>query len=407
MEISILTIGNELLSGSTLNTNASWIGKSLTKLGCQIEKQITVKDDKSDVENALDTLLINNPSYIIITGGLGPTSDDVTRDIIFNYVGVKKKFDKEYWLKLSQYFKNSGKNNFDINKNQAYIPSSGKIIPNPRGSARGFNFNFNESNIIVLPGVPSEMKKMMTDSIIPDISSLIKNKYYSKKLRTTGIPESFITGSIKNEVLIDDNCSIGYYPSVYGVDLTMSGYNLKKVKNLSERIETILKKNIYSKNDDSLERVVVRGGIKMNKTLAVAESCTGGLLGSRITEVDGSSAFFKGGVVSYSNESKIDILGVNKSTLKSFGAVSTQVASEMAEKIRKLFSADYGLSITGIAGPSGGTESKPVGLVYIGLSSKFNTVVKKFSFSTTRSQIKIKTSQAGLNLLRLELIYGR
>ena len=146
MEISILTIGNELLNGSTLNTNASLIGKTLTKLGCQIEKQITVKDNKVDVENALDTLLINNPSYIIITGGLGPTSDDITRDIIFNYVGVEKEFDEEYWLKLSQYFKNSGKNNFVINKNQAYIPSSGKIIPNPRGSARGFNFNLNKLN---------------------------------------------------------------------------------------------------------------------------------------------------------------------------------------------------------------------------------------------------------------------
>ena len=251
------------------------------------------------------------------------------------------------------------------------------------------------------------MKKMMTDSIIPEISSLIKNKYYSKRLRTTGIPESFIARSIKDVVSFDDNCSIGYYPSVYGVDLTISGYSLKKVKNLSVKIETILKKNIYSKNDDSLERVVVRDGIKMNKTLAVAESCTGGLLGSRVTEVEGSSAFFKGGVISYSNESKIDLLGVKRSTIKSFGAVSTQVASEMSEKIRKLFSADYGLSITGIAGPSGGTESKPVGLVYIGLSTEFNTIVKKFSFSTTRSQIKIKTSQAGLNLLRLELIYGR
>ena len=407
MEISILTIGNELLNGSTLNTNASWIGKSLTKLGCQIKKQITVKDNKGDVENALNTLLINNPSYVIITGGLGSTSDDITRDIIFNYVGVKKNFDKEYWLKLSQYFKNSGKNNFDFIKNQAYIPSSGKIIPNPSGSARGFNFNFKKSKIIVLPGVPSEMKKMMTDSIIPDISSLIKNKYYSKKLRTTGIPESFITANIKDEVLIDDNCSIGYYPSAYGVDLTISGYSLKKVKNLSVKIETTLKKNIYSKNDDSLEKVVVGVGIKMDKTLAVAESCTGGLLGSRITEVEGSSAFFKGGVVSYSNESKIDILGVKRSTLKSCGAVSTQVAAEMAERIRKLFSVDYGISITGIAGPSGGTESKPVGLVHIGLSSKLNTVVKKFIFSTSRSQIKIKTSQAALNILRLELVYGR
>ena len=157
----------------------------------------------------------------------------------------------------------------------------------------------------------------------------------------------------------------------------------------------------------SITKKIINTLIKKNVSISVAESCTGGLLGSRITEVEGSSAFFKGGVVSYSNESKIDILGVKRSTLKSFGAVSTQVASEMSEKIRKLFSADYGLSITGIAGPSGGTESKPVGLVYVGLSSKFNTIVKKFNFSTTRSQIKIKTSQAGLNLLRLELVYGR
>ena len=406
MQISILTIGNELLNGSTLNTNASWIGKSLTQLGCQIQKHITVKDDKAEIKNGLDTLLFNNPDSIIVTGGLGPTNDDITRDVVFEFVGVKKKIDKKYWLELTKYFKRLGYDIPPINKNQACIPSRGEIIPNPRGSARGYNFSYSNSNIIVLPGVPLEMKIMMKESIIPSIRSSIKQKYFSKTIKTTGLSESLVATYINKKVLMNNSCSIGYYPSLYGVDLTISGNQLKKVQNLSKEIESILKNNIYSNDNTTLERVIVEIARGLDKTIAVAESCTGGLIGSRITEVEGSSAVFKGGVIAYSNESKINILGVKRNTLKSFGAVSDQVASEMAYQVRKRFSVNYGLSITGIAGPDGGTKSKPVGLVYIGLSSQYRTVVKKFNFSNSRNQIRIRTSQAGLNFLRMELING-
>ena len=258
--------------------------------------------------------------------------------------------------------------------------------------------------LFVLPGVPSEMKDMMNASVIPWIKENVKTSTSTRTLRTTGIPESALIEEIVEPISSNHGCNIGYYPSLYGVDIRISSGFQDKVNELSKKLYNILGHKIYCEGEYDIENVVVNNAIDKDKTIALAESCTGGLIGDRITDTDGSSKVFKGSMVVYSNKAKIDLLGVNKNTLDSFGAVSEEVAKEMANKVRKTFLTDYGLSVTGVAGPGGGTENKPVGLVYIGLSDENKTEVRRFNFSSDRKKNKLKTSQVALDWLRLTLI---
>ena len=405
MNISLLCIGNELLAGKTLNTNASWIGKRLNGHGCSIGEHLVVPDKKTSIISGLDFLVSHDPDCIIITGGLGPTSDDITRPTIFEYVGTDSKFDSEYWEHLSKKFKQFGMDIPDSNRNQALVPEKGEIIDNPTGSARGLKFHLNERQILfVLPGVPSEMKAMVEASIIPWIRVNVNGSFYIKNLRTTGIPESALIEEISGPISSDHGCDIGYYPSILGVDIRLSSKDQTKLDELSSNICSILSDKIYCDGTDDIEDTIVHEAIKKKKTISIAESCTGGLLGHRITNVSGSSEVFKGSHVVYSNQAKIDLLGVNHRTIDAYGAVSREVAEEMANKVKNIFSTDYGLSVTGIAGPGGGTEEKPVGLVYIGLSDENKTEIRKYNFSSNRTNNKSKTSQVALDWLRHKLI---
>ena len=405
MNISLLCIGNELLAGKTLNTNASWIGKRLNGHGCSIGEHLVVPDKKTSIISGLDFLVSHDPDCIIITGGLGPTSDDITRPTIFEYVGTDSKFDSEYWEHLSKKFKQFGMDIPDSNRNQALVPEKGEIIDNPTGSARGLKFHLNERQILfVLHGVTSEMKAMVEASIIPWIRVNVNGSFYIKNLRTTGIPESALIEEISGPISSDHGCDIGYYPSILGVDIRLSSKDQTKLDELSSNICSILSDKIYCDGTDDIEHTVVHEAIKKKKTISIAESCTGGLLGHRITNVSGSSEIFKGCHVVYSNQAKIDLLGVNHRTIEAYGAVSREVAEEMAKKGKNIFSTDYGLSVTGIAGPGGGTEEKPVGLVYIGLSDENKTEIRKYNFSSNRTNNKSKTSQVALDWLRHKLI---
>ena len=405
MNISLLCIGNELLSGKTLNTNASWIGRRLGDNGCIIGEQLVVPDEKNSIIAGLDHIVGNDPDCIIITGGLGPTDDDITRSTIFEYVDTDSTFDEDYWLYLSERFQQFGMNIPASNRNQALVPLNGEIIENPIGSARGLKFLLNEKQVLfVLPGVPSEMEAMMKASIIPWIKNNVMTSFYNTTLRTTGIPESALIEEIAKPISSPHGCSIGYYPSLYGVDIRISSENQDKVKQLSNDLYNILGDMVYCEGEDDIETIVVQKAIEKKKSIALAESCTGGLIGNRITNSDGSSKIFKGSMVVYSNQSKINLLGVNDKTIDSYGAVSEEVAKDMAFNVRKLLSTDYGLSVTGVAGPGGGTKNKPVGLVYIGLSDMNKTEVRKFNFSSDRKKNKLKTSQVALDWLRLTLI---
>ena len=404
MKIAILSIGNELLSGDTINTNAGWMGRNLTDIGCDICRQITVPDNKDSISNALTELVNLKPGYIICTGGLGPTDDDITQQTLFDFVGTESEFDQNYWESLSVRFNRFGIQIPKSNRNQALVPVDGVVVPNPVGSARGSKLQVNDTILISLPGVPAEMKAMMTDSIIPMIQENELNPKCIRTLRTTGIPESALIEKIAPILEKDHACDIGYYPSLFGVDVRISHTDSQPVDSLSKDFYKTLKLSIYAEGKDSIEEVIIQLAKSKNSTVSTAESCTGGLIGHRLTEVSGSSDVYKGGFVVYNNESKIDLLGVDKSILKKYGAVSEKTAQAMAKNVTNIFASDYGISVTGIAGPAGGTDKKPVGLVYIGFAKNDDVKVKKFHFGTDRKKNKLRTSQAALNWLRLSLL---
>lgn len=406
MNVVLLSIGNEILSGDTVNTNVSWIGKTLTELGCNVQSQVTVPDNRDSILLALESIFKSNPDLVITTGGLGPTEDDITRQVIFDYVGTEHVFDESYWKKLKRRFERYGYDIPESNRSQAITPTKGDIIPNPVGSARGFQFMIDSTLLIILPGVPMEMKSMINKSVIPYIVDQNITVPNIKLLRTTGIPESVLIEKIEPATKNNEHCRIGYYPSYYGVDIRITSDQKNSLRKLTTEISDILGYSVYTTDKIDIAEVIINLALQKDATFATAESCTGGLIGHRITGVSGSSKSFVGGITAYSNNVKKLGLGVRKNTLKKYGAVSNETAEEMAENVLLKFQANYGLSVTGIAGPDGGSDYKPVGLVYIGLAKKNSTMVKKLQFGTDRTRNKLRASQAALDILRLELIHA-
>ena len=397
MRIAVLTIGNELLSGKTINTNANWLSKKLSSIGSVITLQITIPDEQASIINNLDLLFSTQIDLIICTGGLGVTDDDITRDVIFNYFGSNEVFDKNYWAFLENKFLKFGYSLPGSNKSQAVSPDNGKVFSNPIGSARGLIYEKNNITLMVLPGVPSEMKAMFDSTISPWVEEKIDSKIFQINIRTTGIPESILFEKVKN-IDLEENChNIGYYPSVYGVDVRIAGDDLEKIEKLKDDIRANIDEYIYEIGDQNLEEILIKKLKKKKMTISCAESCTGGLIGHRLTQVSGGSEVFNGGMITYSNESKINQLGITLKNIEDFGAVSEQVALEMAENIKNKFGTSIGVSTTGIAGPGGGSKSKPVGLVYVGYCDDKSLKVKRFNFSSSRESNKIRTSQAVLN----------
>jgi nicotinamide-nucleotide amidase len=404
MKIAIVSIGNELLSGDTTNTNATWIGKKLTDIGCTVIQQITIPDQAIPISNSLAQQCVLSPDFVIITGGLGPTDDDITRQTLFDFVGTESIFDEEYWAILSKRFKRFGMDIPDSNRNQALIPTNGDIVPNPVGSARGSKFDYNGTFLISLPGVPAEMEAMMKESIIPMILEMGVKPKSIKTIRTAGIPESALIEQIASATQKKHGCDMGYYPSLFGVDIRISNPKPNPVKNLFNEISDLLGVSVYGEGKKTFEEAVILLAMDKQKTISTAESCTGGLIGHRLTEISGSSNVFKGGLVVYSNEAKMELLDIPINLLETKGAVSEETAKMMAENVKEKFKSDYGISVTGIAGPTGGTEEKPVGLVYIGLAQKKGVKVKEFHFGNDRKRNKLRTSQVALNWLRLSLL---
>ena len=397
MRIAVLTIGNELLSGKTINTNANWLSKKLSSIGSVITIHITIPDEQESIINNLDLLFSTQIDLIICTGGLGVTDDDITRDVIFSYFGSNEVFDKDYWAFLENKFLKFGYSLPDSNKSQAVSPDNGKVFSNPIGSARGLIYEKNNITLMVLPGVPSEMKAMFDSTISSWVEKKIDSKIFQINIRTTGIPESILFEKVKNIDLEENYHNIGYYPSVYGVDVRIAGEDLEKIEKLKDDIRANINEYIYEIGDQNLEEVLIKKLKKKKMTISCAESCTGGLIGHRLTQVPGGSEVFNGGMITYSNESKINQLGITLKNIEDFGAVSEQVALEMAENIKNKFGTSIGVSTTGIAGPGGGSKSKPVGLVYVGYCDDKSIKVKRFNFSSSRESNKIRTSQAVLN----------
>jgi len=405
MNVGLITIGNELLSGFTVDTNSSWIGQSLIEVGASVSWHLTVKDDPIQIKSALDNIP-EDCKVLLITGGLGPTHDDITQNILFDYYNIKSVFDKEYWESLNSRMKIRGRSLPEINKNQAMSPKAGKgnVIPNSIGTARGIHIFNNDIDIFAMPGVPNEMKKMMNDTVLPWIYDKTKNKIHVHTLRTTGIMESSLAEMISDIIEVSKNIEISFLPQFTGVDIRMTSSDKKPLLKVQKSVKERIGKYIYGTGLDVLENVVGKMLIQRNLTLSTAESCTGGLLGHRLTNAPGSSKYYLGGVNSYSNDMKIDVINVDKEILNKHGAVSKEVSIEMSKGIRDLLKSDIAISITGIAGPGGGTKEKPVGLVYITLIHDDIIMNKEFTFFKERLLNKQLSSQVALNMIRIHLL---
>jgi len=405
MKIGLVTIGAELLNGARTNTNAAWIGQNVISVGGAIDWHMTVNDEKNTIESALDEVP-TSIDVVLCTGGLGPTHDDITSSVLYDYFGAKPEFDEQYWQLLTKKFAARDQVIPDINRNQAMKPDIGEVIPNPIGSARGLHLSNKSYHLFAMPGVPAEMKSMMTDTILPWIESRSKSKIHVTVMRTTGIMESVLYEKVQE--ILDDypQINVAFLPRFTGVDIRLTTSDKNTLNRLVDQISPVIQKYHFGGEGVELEDVVGRLLIKNRKTIATAESCTGGLIGDRLTNISGSSLYYKGGIVAYSNSVKEKTIGVKKETLDSAGSVSEETALEMARGIRNKLNADIGLSTTGIAGPKGGTKEKPVGLVYIAISYDRGEKVYRFTFTPYRKTNKLMTSQAALNITRIHILNG-
>ena len=405
MKIGLVTIGAELLNGARTNTNAAWIGQNVISVGGAIDWHMTVNDEKNTIESALNEVP-TSIDVVLCTGGLGPTHDDITSSVLYDYFGAKPEFDEQYWQLLTKKFAARDQVIPDINRNQAMKPDIGEVIPNPIGSARGLHLSNKSYHLFAMPGVPAEMKSMMTDTILPWIESRSKSKIHVTVMRTTGIMESVLYEKVQG--ILDDypQINVAFLPRFTGVDIRLTTSDKNTLNRLVDQISPVIQKYHFGGEGVELEDVVGRLLIKNRKTIATAESCTGGLIGDRLTNISGSSLYYKGGIVAYSNSVKEKTIGVKKETLDSAGSVSEETALEMARGIRNKLNADIGLSTTGIAGPKGGTKEKPVGLVYIAISYDRGEKVYRFTFTPYRKTNKLMTSQAALNITRIHILNG-
>ncbi|GIR19434.1 MAG: putative competence-damage inducible protein [Candidatus Neomarinimicrobiota bacterium] len=420
MRVGIITIGNELLSGFTVDRNAAWIGQQLLSSGIKVNVHHTIPDDFGVIYDTLEYQFREwRCDQIIVTGGLGPTVDDITVSSFLEYFDDSHEFDKEYWEILSERFKRLNFKMPNLNKNQAYKSKRGIMIPNLVGTARGLHYtkkhdsvlksvkglitgDKNRVNFFALPGVPKEMKSMFTNYVLPEIEKSLKNKVVCKSIRTTGVPESILQEKITD--IIDANkekCDIAFLPHrMLGVDIRLTSSDNQLVEDLINSIVPRIKKYVYGYDNDKLEQVIADLLIQNNLTVSTAESCTSGLLASRLTDVPGSSQYFKGGSVCYSNELKINDIGVDKDLIERYGAVSEEVAESLAKNIAKKNNTDIGIGITGIAGPDGGTEKKPVGLVFVGIFYKNNLYIKRYNLTPDRITNRELTVTLCLNEIR-------
>jgi len=411
MNAEIISIGNELLNGITQNSNATWIADQLWHIGIPASRIVTVRDDSKAIQDAVFDSL-NHVEVVLITGGLGPTHDDITKKSIAEFFKTSLVENPELKERIITRFANRGIPMPEINLEQALVPESAKIIQNKIGTAAGFYFEQKNKICVVIPGVPAEMKQMIKDSVL----SLLREKYKDKigylvtnKIRTTGIYESKLYEVLSPILEKLPEITVAFLPHRYGVDLRLE-FQAKdektaedKIANAESKIIPEIFKFVYEIGERSLEQVVAEILSKKKQTLSVAESCTGGLIQNFLTNIPGSSDFFLGGVVSYSNEIKMELLDVQENTLVKYGAVSSETALEMVKGVRKLTGSDCALSITGIAGPTGGSDEKPVGLVFIGCATGRSTRVEKFIFHKERMLNKFRFAYAALNLLRQDL----
>lgn len=412
MRAEIISVGTELLLGEIVDTNAAFLGRRLAELGMDVYYRQTVGDNQVRLVAAFE-LALSRADLVLVSGGLGPTLDDITREALAEVLGDRLCLDEGALRQLEAHFTRLGRPMTDNNRRQAYRPSNADFITNRRGTAPGILAHHQGRTIICMPGVPRELETMFEGEVIPRLqgnSNGEKNRVIkSRTLLLTGLGESAAENAIADIIKEQTNPTIAPYAGLGEVRLrltaTAAGAEeaLALIHPLEARLRERLGDVIYGVDGDTLEGVVAEKLTNRGLILAVAESCTGGLVSHRLTNIPGSSVFFRQGMIVYSNEAKKELLDVPDEVLEEFGAVSSQVAEAMARGVRLAGDADLGLAITGIAGPGGATPTKPVGLVYLALAYDGDCLVEKHTFSGQREEVKYRASQAALNILRLHL----
>lgn len=406
----LLTIGDEILYGQIVDTNSQWMSVELSNAGIRVIRKTSVGDQEDEIINAFAEAE-KRADIILITGGLGPTSDDLTKPCLAKYFNCEMAMNAEALEEVTEFFKSRGRELTEINRQQAALPVCCEKITNKMGTAPGMWFQRNGKVFVSMPGVPHEMKCMMTNLVIPKLKENFKTPFiYHKVIRTSGIGESFLAETISEwEKALPAHIKLAYLPGLSEVKLRLTalGEDPEKMKaeteDLVNKLLPLAGKYIYGYGEDPLE-VVIGNTLRQKKlTLAVAESCTGGYLSHLITSIPGSSDYFLGSIIPYAYDIKMRQLGVKPETLEQYGAVSEQTIIEMANLVRAKFNTDIGVATSGIAGPGGATLDKPVGTVWIAYSDKYQTVARKLQLSKDRL-INIKmTSVIVLNLIRLSL----
>lgn len=410
MRADILTIGDELLIGQVVNTNQAFIAEHLSALGITIGTMVTVGDDAEAIVSAFGASW-KHRDIVIVTGGLGPTHDDITKKAVCRFFNTDLVSNDDLRAHIASLLSGRSARWTASAEEQTMVPRSARILPNPKGTAPGLLFEEQEKLFIVLPGVPYEMEAIMYGSVIPLVRSRTKAELVvHRTLRTTGIAESTLAEKLGNIEELLQGASLAFLPSPLGVRLRISATAADNsaataiVLAAENRIRERAEQYIYGVETEELEEVLGRLLTERKLTIAVAESCTGGLIADRLTNVPGSSAYLERGVVAYSNTAKTAVLGVPETLIRTHGAVSREVAAAMAEGVRTSAGTDIGIATTGIAGPAGATAEKPVGLVWIGYSDARETLALRFNFGADRLRVKQRASQAALDLVRRRLL---
>ena len=411
IKAEIITIGDEILYGQITDTNTQWISAELDKIGIRTIRKSSIGDSEEAILEIFEESS-KRADVIIVTGGLGPTKDDITKKTFCKYFNTELIVHPQALADVTEYFKKRGIALSEINKSQGEIPANATFIQNTMGTAPGMWFEQNGVIFISMPGVPYEMKGMMTLTILPKLQEHFKTPIiFHKVIRTVGIGESYLAEMIETwEDALPENVKLAYLPSMGNVKLRLTGFgeDLQVVESqVEEQFQSVLptiQEYVYGFGKDELEEVIGRILTERKETVSVAESCTGGYLGHQFTKVSGSSAYFLGGILSYDNSVKINQLGVKPETLNTHGAVSEQTVIEMSENVRKLMKTTYGLATSGVAGPNGGTPEKPVGTIWIAISSEKEVITKQLTLGGSREQNIHLTSVNILNLLRTKCL---
>ncbi len=411
MKASIITIGDELLIGQTIDTNSAWMGAELSKSGFDVIRKTSVHDRREDILSVLGEAS-GKTDVVLITGGLGPTSDDITKQTLCEFFDTYLIPDTEVLQNIEELWGRRGFPMNDRNRKQAEVPASCRVLKNAVGTAPGMWFEKENTIYISMPGVPHEMKHLMSAVILPELNKRFTSQVViHRNIMTYGGFESKLADILEPfESSLPENIKLAYLPEtgVIKLRLTGTGHDQGSVANLineqSEKLYKIIPEIIYGEDEVTLEMVIGNLLKSNNKTVCTAESCTGGEIAHLITSVAGSSSYYKGSVIAYSNSVKTKLLGVKDATLEKYGAVSEQTVIEMAEGARMLFSTDFAVATSGIAGPDGGTEEKPVGTLWIAVASEKGVITEKRSFGNDRIINIRRFSLLSLNLLRKQII---